>query len=424
MEQTMETVYAGIDWGDKSHALTIVDAQGRFVVQCTIEHSAQGLEELVEILANQRPVAGVAIEKDRHLVIDKLLGAGHTVYPINPKVSKKWRECVHVDPGKSDGTDSAHLADGLRLYHAKCKPLRPDDPRTRQLRLLCDGERNAIADRTALANRLKSCLKEYYPEALGWFKDFTTPTAADFVIAFSSGEVLRGTSEAKVVKFLRTHGIRLSPLWHQRVASRTVGPRWPSDEATVAAKSIQAVGIARQLRTVAGVLKQYRQRIEALFAEHPDAALFSSLPGAGPKLAPRLLSHFGTDRTRFANATGLQALSGTVPITKKSGKGGGPHFRWACQKGFRNTMFLFAFTSLRASPWARAFYDRARSRGKSHAEALRMLGAKWLKIIYRMWADHTLYDERLYTASLVRHQSPVVAWINKPPKVENAKENS
>ena len=47
-------------------------------------------------------------------------------------------------------------------------------------------------------------------------------------------------------------------------------------------------------------LAVYRQRIEELFARHPDHDLFGSLPGAGPKIAPRLLSEIGDDRQRSA----------------------------------------------------------------------------------------------------------------------------
>jgi len=39
--------------------------------------------------------------------------------------------------------------------------------------------------------------------------------------------------------------------------------------------------------------------IEELFESHPDRDLFGSLPGAGSKLAPRLLGEIGDDRERF-----------------------------------------------------------------------------------------------------------------------------
>jgi hypothetical protein len=41
----------------------------------------------------------------------------------------------------------------------------------------------------------------------------------------------------------------------------------------------------------------------------------------------------------------------------------------------------FAFSSMRHCPWARAYYDYARKRGKKHAEAVQMLGNVWLHTI-------------------------------------------
>jgi Transposase IS116/IS110/IS902 family len=61
----------------------------------------------------------------------------------------------------------------------------------------------------------------------------------------------------------------------------------------------------------------YRQRIEELFARHPDHDLFGSLPGAGPEIAPRLMAEIGDERDRFdGDAQNLQCLGGTAPVTK------------------------------------------------------------------------------------------------------------
>ena len=84
MGNATRTNWAGIDWGDKSHALAIVDAQGTLVARHDFAHSARGLDELVAALADRAPIGGVAIEKNRHLVIDKLLEAAFTVYALHP----------------------------------------------------------------------------------------------------------------------------------------------------------------------------------------------------------------------------------------------------------------------------------------------------------------------------------------------------
>ena len=65
-------------------------------------------------------------------------------------------------------------------------------------------------------------------------------------------------------------------------------------EPTVKAKSQLALSLVSILFTVEKQLGLYRQRIEELFGRHPDHDLFGSLPGAGPKLAPRLLAEIGS----------------------------------------------------------------------------------------------------------------------------------
>src|SRR6201998_4502674 len=68
---------------------------------------------------------------------------------------------------------------------------------------------------------------------------------------------------------------------------------------TAKAKSLLALSLVQMLFAIEKQLALYRQQIEALFARHPDHDLFGSLPGAGPKIAPRLLSEIGDDRQRF-----------------------------------------------------------------------------------------------------------------------------
>ena len=65
---------------------------------------------------------------------------------------------------------------------------------------------------------------------------------------------------------------------------------------SVNAKSMLALSLVKMLFALENQLSEYRKRIEELFESHPDHDLFGSLPGAGPKLAPRLLGEIGDDR--------------------------------------------------------------------------------------------------------------------------------
>jgi transposase len=403
--------WAAVDWGDQSHAVVVIDDQGDVVLSFQVPHTAEGLRGLVQSLRECGAIQGVAVEQARNLMVHQLLQGGFIVYPINPKLSDTWRKGWKVTAPKSDPTDARVLADGLRHHHAHLRPLLPDDPLTRELAMLCADECALIGQRTALVNQLQAALKEYYPSALEWFSDWTSPTAWDFVLTFPRPEALQRASRKKVCGFLRAHHIGLTPLWQGRVDQRDQAAAWPSDPPTVEAKEFLAVALAKQLRTLQANLEAYRKRIEELYQQHPDAFLFSSLPGAGPKLGPRLLSHFGSDRARFTSAQSLQQLSGTVPVTRQSGRRREVVIRRACQKPFRKTMHLFAFQTIERSAWARAFYDRARQAGQPHSLALRNLASKWLKVIYRMWQDRVPYEESTYLSSLARRGSPLAAQL-------------
>jgi hypothetical protein len=55
----------------------------------------------------------------------------------------------------------------------------------------------------------------------------------------------------------------------------------------------------------------------------------------------------------------------------------------------------WAFSSLQTSPGARAFYDRQRATGKTHNQALRALGNRWVGILHGCLEHRTTYREDL-----------------------------
>ena len=61
--------------------------------------------------------------------------------------------------------------------------------------------------------------------------------------------------------------------------------------------------IVRQLETLREAIAEHDKKIAALAKSHPDFGIFSSLPGAGPAMAPRLIAAFGTQRDRYATAS-------------------------------------------------------------------------------------------------------------------------
>jgi transposase len=263
---------------------------------------------------------------------------------------------------------------------------------------------------------LRQALREYYPAALEAFADWTSPPTWAFIEAFPTPERLVKAGRAKWTTFLHAHRLWRADTAEHRLAIFSQALGFTGAAPTIAAKSLLAVSLARTIRTLEAQLQAYRARIEELFARHPDHDLFGSLPGTGPKLAPRLLAEMGDDRTRFSDPQALQSYAGTAPVTFQSGKMRFQLVRRACDLNLRASVHLWADLSRHRCAWAQAYYQAHRARGQTHACAIRCLGQRWLKILWKMWQDRTSYDEGLHTRNQTQHGSWILTLQTTSPR--------
>ncbi len=403
------TAFVGFDWARDHHDVVVVDRDGTVEVDFRFEDTADGWHRLKKRLSRYSDLA-VTIETSSGAVVERLLEAGYDVYPVNPKAAKRYRERKVPSGTKTDRIDAWSLADALRLDGHTWRPLKSNQPLTLELRLVCRDEIALIEQRTALICQLRAALHEYYPTALQAFDNWTSPASWAFVERFPTPEGLIAAGKRKWEKFLHTFKLYHSnTLYAKRLELFAAAAQFGGCPAISNAKSLLAVTLAVQLRVLQKQLDQYRARIAKLFAQHPDHDLFGSLPGVGEKLGPRLLAELGDDRERFDSAEGLQCYAGTAPVSYQSGQIRRACFRRACQKTLRFTVHLWANLSRPTCPWAEAYYRKKRKEGKSHACALRCLGQRWLKILWKMWQTRTCYDAEFHQRNQVRHGSWVIA---------------
>lgn len=412
--------FAGLDWASDHHDLLVVDKQGQVQSVLRFTHNEEGWEKARAELARFGSMA-VAVETSYGTLIEKLLACRCEVYPVHPFAAKRYRERKAPSGVKDDQLDAWSLADALRVDGQGWKPLCAQDPLLAELRLLCRDEVALIEQRTALVNQLQAALREYYPAALEAFEDWTLLSSWQFILRFPTPALLVKAGKRQWEKFLHVH-----KLWRPQTASTRLeifarAERFCGGAAITSAKSLQAISLCKVLLTLEAQLKIYRERIEELFKKHPDHHLFGSLPGAGPKLAPRLLAEIGDQRERFPDASSLQCYAGTAPVTRRSGKdrknntaqGGRKEnaihvFRRGADPALRAAVHLWSDLSRKKCAWAQTYYLAHRNKGQSHACALRCLGQRWLKILWKMWHSHTLYDEALHTRNQTQHGSWVL----------------
>src|SRR5499425_2642809 len=397
--------YLGVDWADKTHAVWVVDEQGTKVASRAVPHTAAGLSEWGRELDEWR-AQGIelwaAIERPEGRVVDFLLDHGVVVYPVNPKALDRARDRFRASAAKSDPFDARVLAEFLRTDHQHLQALQPSSETAQELKYLTADYRRHVRQQTRLVNQLTATLKAYYPRALE-VSELTTALARQFLRAYPTPVAVAALTEKQWQRWARTH--RLSEPRTQELWGVLQRPQLPVPAHVVRAKARLMLTLVAQLTPVIVAVDDYREAIEHFFASIPAAQWVRTLPiGKHGIIAPTLWARLGDAPRRWQSFRHLQAHAGAVPVTKRSGTQRIVHFRFACDKSLRYVVDHVAFLSLNSSEWARAYYDQQRRRGHSHRQALRALGAKWLKIIFVMWERQVPYDEQYHLATITRQQ--------------------
>jgi transposase len=403
--------YVGIDWSDLKHDVVLRSAGNpsakpeHQVIKSEINSLADWIAQMHERFGAKGKVL-VCLEQSRGALIYQLMAFElFELYPINPSQLANYRKTFFSSGAKDDRPDADLLSELLMCHRDRLKAWKPDDQLTRELATLNEGRRNAVDRRSELANAIKSELKLYFPLALQVLdNDLTTALAADLLVQWPTLAELQKVSPGKLRKFFYGHNSRQEKKILERLALIQEAKALTTDLAILRPMALRVKLLAQQLKSLLPFIAEYERRIAEIFGSHPDRFLFDNLPGAGPALAPRLLTAFGTDRDRFEVAGDLLSLSGIAPVRiasgKKTGKNASVHCRRACPKFLRQSFHEFSECSIRYCPWAQACYQTQRDRGKGHHAAVRAVAFKWIRILFACWKQRIPYDPDRYLKAL------------------------
>jgi transposase len=395
--------YVGLDWSDTHHDVVVLDEAGHWVGKERFAHSYQGLERLNHFLlsvASDPEQLACIVETTHGLLISFLLEAGIPVYPVNPKVASNLRK---VAGAKTDPIDASLLAKLGRFELAELRRLEPDTPQVAELKTLTRDQDALVQMQTRLVNQLTACLKHYYPVALQLFSQLQQPATVRFLQAYPTPEAARGASVEEISATLRQGKFPNPTQAAAAIVEEVHCPQLEASAVMVRTKSRLMLSLTKQLLVVMEDIAAYEKEIQTLFLTHKDHEIWSSLPRAGKRLAPRLLAEWGDDRSRYADANSVQELAGTAPVPFQSGNYARAHKRFACVKPWRNDLYQFAWQSTLSEPWAASYYHRKLAEGKTHSMALRALANIWVRIMYRMWVNETCYQAQTFEAAQLAH---------------------
>ena len=413
-ENELPTLFIGIDWADQKHDCHLIHQDGR-QRHMTLMQSPGAIEqwigEMIELAAGGK--VAIILEQSKGALIHALMShAGIILYPINPKKLARYRESFAGGEGKDDPTDAMYLARMLRERIDLLKPWLPNDEQTRLLNNLCQLRRNAVNDQNKLRQKLINTLKLYYPGILQLFgKIHQAPILIEMLQRWSDPRKLVRADRQVVRKVLAEHGIRNSDQQEELIQEIRAMKLLTKDNALIQPYAMIVKLLAKQIKLSIQTIKAFETSIDDVFKKHPDYELFSNLRGAGPALAPRLLTAFGSDRERWDHADQIASYAGEAPVTRQSGKQKSVHRRYSCPQYLRQTFHEFANSARQWCTWSNARYRLLKSKGMKHHAILRKLARSWIRILYRVWKTKVPFDSERYIQNLKRRSPEIIPFL-------------
>ena len=399
-------LFVGDDWAQDHHDIEIQDESGRRLAKARLPEGVAGMARLHALIGEHLPdldagtdgdpvasQVAVGIETDRGPWVRALVAAGYRVFAVNPLQAARFRQRHSVSGAKSDAADAHTLADMVRTDSHQLRQVAGDSELAEAIKVVARAHKTLIWERTRHVQRLRHALQEFFPGALEAFEDLTAADALELL-----GKAADPTAAARLTRSQITAALRRARRRHvveraeqiQTVLRTEQLTQPPAVAAAYAATVRSQVAV---LTTLNAEIATLQEEVAAHFGQHPAAEIYLSQPGLGVILGARVLSEFGDDPDRYADARARKNYAGTSPITRQSGRQKYVLARYVHNDRLLDALGRQAFTALTASPGSRAYYDQLRDRGKDHNAALRQLANRLVGILHGCIKTSTTYDE-------------------------------
>lgn len=334
----------GVDAHKRLHVAVAVDAAGEQIGSWRGTNTEAGWAELLawaKALGPRRWGVEGTWNYGRGLA-QHLVGAGETVYEINPRWTADGRRRART-AAKSDDRDARAVAEVVRR-DADALPRVAADDECAVLDALATERDDALAEATRLRNQLHQVLLHLDPAYGERFPVLDSAVALDALqdYAVEGGTLLQQTRAAAVRRL--AHRLRLA--------------------------LAQADELAREIR----------QRAKGRFAP------LTQICGVDWLTAGVLAGVLGPGK-RFASDAQLAAYAGVAPL--EAGSAG--HLRHRLNPGgnrrLNAILYRIALSQSRWSDEGRAYLSKRRREGKTRREAVRALKRHLARAIWRRWQE-------------------------------------
>ncbi|WP_414018097.1 IS110 family transposase [Mycobacterium heckeshornense] len=389
-----QQLWAGVDAGKSDHYCVVIDAEGQRLLAQRVANDETALLELISTVSTVVDGAEITWAIDLNgggaaVLIVLLVGAGQRLLYI-PGRTVYHASGGYRGDGKTDAKDAAIIADQARMRR-DLQPLRPGDEIAVELRILTSRRADLVADRTRAINRLRAQLLEYFPALERAFDYSTSKAALILLTGYQTPDGLRRAGAAELAAWLRKRKARNA----DAVASKALAAA-NAQHTIVPGQHLAATVVARLAKEVMALdieIDDTETMIEERFRRHRHAEIILSMPGFGVVLGAEFLAATGGDICGFDSVDRLAGVSGLAPVPRDSGRISGNLKRpRRYHRRLLRACYLSAQIAIRTDAASRTYYDRKRSEGKTHTQAVLALARRRLNVVWAMLRDGTAYQ--------------------------------
>ena len=329
-------VVIAIDPHKASWTAAAVDGSLRPLATVRVPVTREGYQALRRF-ARRWPNAGWAIEGAAGVgapLTTQLRADGIEVVDVPAKLAARVRVLSSGHGRKNDDADAVSI--GIAALTSRSLNNAEIDAVTTALRAIVEHRDDLVKTRTQTVNRLHVVLTNLVPGGAG-----------RHLSADHAGQLLR-----------------------------SVRPRETAGR-TLRALAADLISEIRQLdRRITKATKDIDAAVSA------SGTTLTHLHGVGALIAGKILGRVG-DVGRFGSAAAFASYTGTAPIEVSSGEVVRHRLSRAGDRQLNMCLHIMALTQVRQDTLGRAYYQRKRSEGKSHTEAMRCLKRRLSDVVYR-----------------------------------------
>ena len=372
------TYFVGIDIAKYTHYASIIDSNGIIIEEpFPFDNSNDGFNYLLSKL-NQLTLNDIVIgfESTAHYhlnLMNFLDNNGFKTIIINPILTKRFRN-INIRNVKNDKVDSINIAMYLSLNYSKllsCSCLN-------DLHVLCNDLHNLKQTKSKLYIQLTAALDVTFPELKAYFKGNLKSVAAHNLLKELNTPIeISSTRIDKLVRIISrgSKGFnrkRVETL--KQLAKESIG--------------INSLSYSIKIKMIINQIELIEQQILELLDviinnEIVRNSVLLQIPGMGYLQAANIISVIDSIN-RFASARQVLAYAGLDPIIRQSGTFLARSTRMSKRGNtlLRYTLIWSAHNCVRNSKVLNEYYQKKRSEGKSHYNALGPCAKKLVNYIF------------------------------------------